>query len=138
MRADWQELPRGDIHPQGAGICVSMNPKGNIAMNRTTYQMLGEPKAFVILFDKVNNRIGLKPAALTTRNAYPAGVWVSRAGSKVIRAHRLTLEYRINLPQTVRFYDADIDEDGILVLDLRTARIPPRVRNHYRNRNGKV
>ena len=99
-----------------------MNPMGDIVMSRVTYEMMGSPKAFVILFDKTNKRIGLKPAALTTRNAYPVGV-NNRSGAKKIRAYRLTREHRIDLLQTVRFYDADIDEDGVLVLDLRTAKV---------------
>ena len=71
MKADWQEIPRGDVMPQYAGIYVTMNPMGDIVMSRVTYEMLGAPQAFVILFDRTNNRIGLKPAHLTTRNAYP-------------------------------------------------------------------
>lgn len=122
MRANWEELARGDIHPLAAGIHVTMNPKGEIVMNRVTYQMLGEPPAFVVLFDKVNNRIGLKPAALATRNAYPARVG-KHGGSKIVRVNRLIREQRIDLPETVKFCNADIDEDGILILDLRTAKI---------------
>jgi hypothetical protein len=133
MRAEWQEIPRGDIMPQHAGIYVTMNPMGDIVLSRVTYEMLDSPPAFVILFDKRNNRIGLRPAALATKNAYPARV-ASRCGAKKVRGHRLTREHRIDLPQTVQFYDADIDEDGVLVLDLRTAKISPRAANHYRNR----
>ncbi len=137
MRADWQEVPRGDVVPQYAGIYVTMNPMGDIVMSRVTYEMMGEPKAFLILYDTTNKRIGLKPAALTTRNAYPVRV-SNRAGAKMVRSHRLTREHRINLPHTVRFYDADIDEDGILILDLRTAKICPRALGHARNLNRDV
>jgi hypothetical protein len=133
MKADWQEVPRGDVMPQYAGIYVTMNPAGDIVMSRVTYEMTGSPKAFLILYDKANNRIGLKPASVATRNAYPVRV-ASRSGAKMVRGHRLTREYRIELPHTVRFYDADIDEDGILVLDLRTAKISPRAASHPRNR----
>ena len=34
---------------------------------------------------------------------------------------------RISLPETIRFHDAEIDHDGILILDLRTARVSERV-----------
>lgn len=134
MKADWVEIKRGDVMPQHAGIYVTMNPMGDIVMSRVTYEMLGSPKAFNILYDRVNSRIGLKCAALTTRNAYPVRV-SNRSGAKLVRGHRLTREYRIDLPQTVQFHDARIDEDGILVLDLRTAKISPRARNHPRNRD---
>ena len=137
MRADWQEVPRGDVMAQYAGIYVTMNPAGDIVMSRVTYEMMGEPKAFLILYDKPNNRIGLKPAHLSTRNAYPARV-SNRAGAKMVRGHRLTREHRIILPHTVQFYDADIDEDGILILDLRTAKVSPRSLGHPRNRGKRM
>ena len=134
MKADWQEVPRGDVMPQYAGIYVTMNPMGDIVMSRVTYEMLGAPQAFVILFDRTNNRIGLKPAHLSTRNAYPVRV-SNKCGAKLVRGHRLTREHRIDLPQTVRFYDADIDEDGHLILDLRTAKISPRARKKSDSRD---
>lgn len=134
MKANWEEIPRGDVMPQYAGIYVTMNPAGNIVMSRVTYQMMDEPEAFLILYDKVNNRIGLKPTRMSMKNAYPARVG-SRSGAKLVRAHRLTRERRIILPHTVQFYDAEINEDGILVLDLRTAKPSPRALGHARNKN---
>ncbi len=47
----------------------------------------------------------------------------------MVRGHRQTL------PHTVQFYDADIDEDGILILDLRPAKVSLRSIGHARNRN---
>ena len=137
MRPDWRELPRGDIRPEWAGMYVTMNPAGLIRLSKATYQRMGEPKAFVILFDLVNNRIGMKPAALTTRNAYPVRLQGSN-GSKIIRANRLIKEYRISLPMTVRFYDADTDEDGVLVLDLRTAKVSRQAEAHASRKQLRV
>ncbi len=120
MKADWEEVKNGDVLPQHAGIHVSMNTDGNIVMGRVTYEMLKAPPAFNIYFDKANKRIGLKPASLSTRNAYPARV-SNCAGAKMVRGLRLMREQRIVITHTLEFPDADIDEDGILVLDLRTA-----------------
>lgn len=120
MKADWIETKRGDLQPQYAGLRASMNPRGDIVINRAAHEMLGGPKAFLILYDRINQRIGLRPAALTTRNAYPA-LASNRTGAKMVRGHRMTREQRINLAHTVQFDDAEIDEDGILILDLRTA-----------------
>jgi hypothetical protein len=121
MRAKWIEIKRGDVLPQFAGLYVTMNMHGNIKMSRVTYELMGSPKAFNLLYDKTNNRIGLKPCALATRNAYLAAV-AGPTGSKQVRAHRLVAEHRIDLPYTVQFTDAEIDEDGTLVLDIRTAK----------------
>jgi hypothetical protein len=134
MRENWIEIKRGDIMPQYTGIYATMNPKGDIVISKVTYQLLGSPKAFNILYDRANNRIGLKPTALAAKNAYPPRVW-NRAGAKMLRGHRLTREHRIELPHTVQFTDARIDEDGILILDLRTAKHSPRAKDHP-NRRG--
>ena len=120
MKADWIEIKRGDIMPQFAGIHVSINPEGHIALNGATHQMLGEPAAYLLLYDRVNNRIGLKPSARAARNAYP--VLRRNRTSAVVFAHRLLREQRIILPQTLQFDTAEIDEDGILILNLRSAK----------------
>lgn len=127
MKADWKECPRGDVVPHWSGMYITMNPRGRITLNRVAFERAGSPDAFLLLFDKVNNRIGLKPAARGIRNAYPVAV-SGRHGGRVVRAYRLTQEFGIELPQTMQFDDAEIDREGILVLDLRTARVSPRAR----------
>jgi hypothetical protein len=136
MRADWIEIKRGDVQPQYSGIHVTMNRQGTIVMSRVTYEMIGGPKAFLLLYDKANNRIGLKPAALTTANAYPALV-ASRSGAKMVHAFRLMREQRLILPQTVQFDDAEIDEDGILILDLRKTHVSKRALAWEKRRGGE-
>jgi hypothetical protein len=83
MRPDWKECPKDDLMPQYAGIHVSMNPKGTIALSKATYKHMGEPKAFLLLFDTVNNRIGLKPTGLGIKNAYPVRAATKQGGKKV-------------------------------------------------------
>lgn len=120
MKADWIEIKRDKLPPQYSGLQASMNAKGDIVINRVAYQTLGAPAAFLLLYDRINQRIGLKPAAASTRNAYPA-LKSNRAGARMVRGHRMTRERRIFLAHTVQFDDAAIDEDGILILDPRTA-----------------
>ena len=137
MRAEWEECPRDDVMPQYSGIYVSMNPKGKIAMSRITYEMFGSPETVMLLFDRTNRRIGLKPTHKGRRHAYPILV-SGRCGQKKIHAFRLIRRYSIDLPATVNFPDAEIDDDGILRLDLRTAQIPRRVKNHWKNQKKEV
>jgi hypothetical protein len=136
MKRNWKELSRGDTRPQWSGIYVTMNGKGRIVMNRAAYKRLGEPEAFTVLFDAANNSIGLRPTSHEMRNAYPAAP-AGRHGGRRISAYRLLKEYSLRVPQTLIFPDADIDEDGILVLDLRTAEVSNRVRNHPRRRRSE-
>jgi hypothetical protein len=134
MKADWRECPRGDVTGQWSAMYITMNPKGFIAMSRITYERIGEPQAFLLLFDTVNNRIGLKPSSPQIRNAYPVGPY-GRHGGRVIRAYRLMQEFGLVLPETIRFHDAEIDQDGVLILDLRMARISSRAKTHRKERN---
>ena len=129
MKRNWSELPRGDKRAQWAGVYVTMNSMGVIVMNRAAHERMGSPDAFMVLYDSPNNTIGLKPTRAAMRNAYPAGV-AGRHGGRRVNAYRLLTEYRIRVDQTLYFPDAEIDEDGILVLNLRTAVIPNRVLNH--------
>ena len=103
-------------------------------INRTTHTRLGEPQAVLVLFDRVNNRIGLRAANPGLRNAYPAAKF-GRHGGRIVRAYRLLTEHAIDLPDTVEFPDARIDEDEVLILDLRTARISKRYLATSKNRN---
>ena len=133
MRANWIEIKRGDVQPQWSGIYVTLNRKGEIVLSRRTWERMNEAKAFLLLFDPANNRIRLKQTAPQIRNAYPVRTHSSRGAVK-IRAFRLLSEHRISVPETLPFHDADIDEDGILVLDLRTARVSERAKNHAANK----
>lgn len=122
MRANWTEVPKDRYVGQWAALYVTLNKRGEIIMSRKTYEWMGAPKAFVVMFDSTNNRIGLKPAVETTRNARRVGPR-GRHGGKRIICYRLMAEHRIALPETMQFTDITIDEDGIIVLDLRTAKI---------------
>ena len=106
-----------------------MNRKGAIVMNRATHERLGSPQAFNLLFDGVNSCIGLKPAWLQMRNAYPAYL-SGRHGGRRVNAYKLMREFGIRIPDTLEFDNADIDQDGILILDLRTARVSNRALRH--------
>lgn len=127
MRPNWKELPVGDVVGQWAAHYVTLNRKGQIVMSRKTYRRTGEPEAYQILFDDVNNRIGLKPTRLSMRNAYrvaPCG----RHGGKMVRAYRLLTEYNIDLPATVQFQNIEFDQDDVMILDLRTAKVSARAK----------
>lgn len=126
MRSNWRQIARGGVHSEFAGFYVTLNPKGHLHLSRVTYHRMGAPEAFQVFFDEANVRIGLKPAAALDRDAYIAGR-VGQNGGRQVRILRLLNECGIDLPATIRFYDADIDQEGFLVLDLRTARVPPAV-----------
>jgi len=133
MKRNWAQVPRGDKRAQWAGIYVTMNSKGMIVINRSAHERMDKPAAFHVLYDSANNVIGLKPTGVNMRNAYPA-YSSGRHGGRRVNAYRLLTERGLVIKDTLEFPDADIDEDGILVLNLRTARISNRALKHPRRR----
>lgn len=129
MRRVWKEIARGDKRAQWAGLYVTLNKRGTIVMNRAAHERLGGNEAFLLLYDAANNTIGLKPTAAAIKNAYPAAKY-GRHGGRRVNAFRLLAECSLVVDETLEFHDAEIDPDGILVLNLRTARVSNRSINH--------
>ena len=89
------------------------------------YERLGEPMTFHLLFDAVNNRIGVEPMVPEISNAYRVAKY-EKNGDRVVKAWRLMEEFGIDLPGTIRFDSADIDQEGVLVLNPRTVKVSAR------------
>ena len=133
MQIDWAVIPRGDYSFQQQKLYVTLNRKGDIGMNEMTWNKTGAPAAYMVMFNRTNNLIALKPTAATMKNAYPArkkGRWKAR----VIRVARLMTDHNIRLPDTIEFRDPEIDRDGQLILDLRTARVSTRAHSVCRKK----
>jgi len=136
MKRNRAMIQRHSTRPQWAGIYVTMNGKGQIVINRAAHVRMDMPEAFHILYDSANNVIGLKPTRLVVRNAYPAHK-AGKHGGRRIAAYRLLKEHSLVVKDTLEFPDAEIDDDGVLVLNLRTARVSNRALKHPRRQKGK-
>lgn len=134
MKRNWKQIPRDARRPQWAGIYVTMNSKGTIALNRAAHERMGSPTAFMLFYDDANNTIGLKPTATGQRHAYPL-TKSGRHGGRKLSAYRLLKECSLVVDQTLEFPDAEIDTDGLLLLNLRTAKISNRALNHPSRRD---
>ena len=129
MKRFWKELPNDNKRAQWAGLYVTLNSKGSLVMNRAAFEKIGSPEAFQILFDPANYTIGLKPTYPRIRNAYPV-MRSGKHGGKRVNVYRLLTEYGLHINETLEFPDAEIDENGILLLHLRTAKVSNRAINH--------
>lgn len=131
MRRNWEECPRVDTTGRWSALYVTMNSDGHIVLSRRTFERVGSPEAFLLLFDRLGQIIGLKPAHTATRNAYPAAK-IGRHGGRVIRALQLKRHFGIHVPETVRFVAPEIDEDGVLLLNLRDVESGAKVRGRQK------
>lgn len=130
--SQWTILPRGD-GARWSGMYVTMNPKGRIALSRTTFERIGAPAAVQILYDMMNARLALRPVSRDAPHAYPVGIHGANGG-KVIRAYRLLTEFGIKPLETIQFREPKIDPDGQLILDLKEIRVSPRAEGWVKRR----
>jgi len=128
----WETCPI-DIKPaRWQSLYASINARGAITITQFTHLALGAPEAYVLLFERAKETIGLKPARSGDKNAYPA-VEFGRHGGRRIRGHRLLQEFGITVFETKRFRQCMLDQTGVLILDLRdtvpaTRKTKPRFR----------
>ena len=97
-----------------------MRPNGDILITRVTWEMLDRPDHAMVLFNRVTETIGIKPIRSNVRNAYPVEPH-GRCGGRVIRAASLVRQFRIRYEKPIRFHGAEIDDEGMLLLELSTA-----------------
>lgn len=134
MKTNWQQVKRRrDTGGRWLAPYVTMNPKGVITFSRITYEKLGEPKVVHLFFDPVNNRIGIKRTHAEAADSFKVSLR-GAGGGRRIYAFGLMQEQGIDLPETVLFQGAHFDDEGILTLDLRNARVPASVKNHHVNK----
>ncbi|MBP9665228.1 MAG: hypothetical protein KBD94_11440 [Pyrinomonadaceae bacterium] len=119
----WEEFQGTPAKAAGARLHVSLNHKGQIFVNKRVLDALGAPQAVVLLFDKVNSRIGVRAANPSAANAFPLKPR-NAAASRMILASTFCRNYGIRVEGTVAFQGIKIDNYGLLMLDLkRTSRV---------------
>lgn len=115
----WEEFETGAITREMVRVRASLTPKKVITLNKVAIEKLGKPEAVVLLFDKVNLRIGIKPSYHSVANSYPVRYWINKRPSARIYASQFCRYHRIKTDPTLVFMDIKLDADGILILELK-------------------
>ena len=98
---------------------VSINERGIISLNRRAWEALKEPEDVVLVYDRLNCVIGLKPAHPRLDNAVPVRNFNAKGGRFVLRAISMCVHIGITIGRTLIFRSPVIDDTGVLELDLR-------------------
>ena len=114
----WETCPAETKPARWRSLYASINVQGAITITQFTHLTLGAPEAYILLFERARQTIGLKPARAGEKNAYPA-VEFGRHGGRRIRGYRLLHEFGITVFETKRFHQCMLDQSGILILDLQ-------------------
>lgn len=121
MLEQWEEFKIGPKEVE-SDLHVTLNKHGVILIGARAFERMGNPDAAVLHFDKLNSKIGLTPSHSRVENAYPLQS-KGKHRHRVLRANRLCRHYGIKIDRTIEFPDAHINDDGILILDLKTTNV---------------
>lgn len=86
---------------------------------------MGSPEAVVLLFDKVNSVIGVNPAPASLPNAFRIKQ-KGRGRHRIIHASPFCRHYGIKVDKTTAFLNPEIDEEGVVRLDLKETSLADR------------
>ena len=116
MERKWDEYKLGPSDERSR-MHVTLSTRGEILIGAKTFDRIGRPDAAVLLFDKENNVIGLRPTHSRIPNAYLLGPKTT-GRHRVIRASRFCRDHGIKVTRTTIFKQP-VMEKGVLVLDLK-------------------
>lgn len=97
---------------------VTLGLKGTFYLNGIAYEALGAPAAVEMLYDGNRRIIGLRPVDIKKRNAFAIKRHGKHGHYKRICAAAFCTHYRIPSRETLLFEGVDLDNDGVLLLDL--------------------
>jgi|GEM_PF-1174682 len=104
-------------------VRVTLHRKGMFYLNLRAFEALGSPAAVELRFNDTGRILGMKATDPTRKNAFRVrdhGTG-SNSSSKRISAAALFQHLRFCVDRTVQFQDVDLDDDGVLILDLDNA-----------------
>ncbi len=118
MEREWEQAKWAPTQGVRVGHYVSINSKGVIVMNKFTFEALNSPEAAFIFYDRVNSSLGIKYAHPRADDSYVIKK-NGKDGAKQIRAGHAANQFNLHMTGTLRFQNPQIDDRGILILDLR-------------------
>lgn len=96
---------------------ITLNARRVFLLNKKAFEALEMPAAVTLLFDPHNQIIGLKPADPRKHNAFcikQKDKWHNRT----INASPFCKHFKINVERTVLFNEVDLDNEGMMKLEL--------------------
>ena len=125
MATVWEEFDGGPFERNGSNktsLSVSINKAHTIRINLATHRLLGEPEAVKLRFARQENVIGVIPANLHTKGAFPIKKMKSCPSTMNIQAAAFCRSFGIKVDRTERFDNPVMDDQGTLRLDLTRTR----------------
>lgn len=122
MVTDWQEFEGGQLSERYVRPRVTLNIDGEFYFGRRAFEALGMPEAVKLYFDLGSSRIGVKGVQSGEKTFKVVRSKPSKGRYGHLRAATFCKHYGIKPEGRIEFQDVCVDADGMMVLDLKTAR----------------
>ena len=119
MDWNWENFEHGPVEGHAERVYVTVNRRGNFFFNRRALEAMGEPDAVTMMFDRRRSTIGIRRSPIDQKSAFRLKLKErSRSQGRMLYASNFCRLYHIRPDETLRFTGAEVNKDGILILDL--------------------
>ena len=121
---NWEFFEDGPPSATASSVHVTINTRCMIFFNRQAHAALGSPEGVSLMYDPRRSTIGVIPTPLNRRSTYKLRAKDGRrmASGCMISAKNFCKRFEILPQESLAFTDAEINNDGILILDLNKVR----------------
>ncbi len=105
------------MSPRSTEPYITIQKRGTMSINRASYELLGEPEAVELLFDRSDEVMGLRKVDRSSAHAYPLRGSGSRQSSFMLSGMAFTKYYGIDTSVARRY--VAVLEAGVLQANLK-------------------
>ena len=116
MFGEWEHFEGGPFKRNEDRVHVTLSLRSVILLNKGALEMLGQPEAVTLHFNKRKSMIGVKEAKTGDTGAFPL-VDKGKVSHRLINAGSFCQHHKIKPSRTLAFYDVQ-RQNGYLALDL--------------------
>ena len=122
-KSRWQVYSGTPNRFTSGGIRVTLNYRKVFLLNEEACKALGDPAAVELRYDEETRTIGLAPKDPRTLSAFPLKGKINnkKYRYRVIHGSPFCKHFDINPTRTILFTNIDLDNDGSMLLELKTA-----------------
>lgn len=114
---DFELYGAGQRERCGKRFYVTLGKDGRLYFSPAAVESLGRPEAVGLMYDARRQVIGVMPCAAERDHAYVLRAKRNLYG-RLVTCRNFLEHYKIRLSETVRFVNARVNGDGVMVLDL--------------------
>jgi len=119
MELNFELFEEGEAGRTQDRVHVTLAADGRIYFSRRAVEALGRPEAVALMFDRRRQVIGVMPSDAGRKHAFRLRTKLGMGEGRVISVRNFCRHFGIRAAETVAFPTANVNRDGILVLDLQ-------------------